>query len=167
MSLKDALKAARKVQKENRELSDKDKWTPTRIRDLIANNDVFVERALCVLLKRQTPVEQRKEHTDITNYMGFTATDAKFGTSLAKQILESAEAETYPPGKRLSHKQRLPARRILVKYAHQLAVYANNKDIVRVQQALGVMNIKDFQKGGTYGKVEQGDKEENNEEKTD
>lgn len=157
MSLKDAVKEGKKLQREHRELSDKDKWTPARIRKLINENDVFVERALCVLLKRQNPMEQQVKHTMVNNHMGFTSSDAKFLTSLADQILEDSR---YPIGKKLSKKQMGFARPMLIKYATQLAVYANHKDVVRVERALGIMNIENFRKGGTYGKVKQAGDEE-------
>ncbi len=158
MSLKDAIQEGKKLQRENRELSDTDKWTPARIRKLIRENDVFVERALCVLLKRQNPMEQQVKHTMINNNMGFTSSDAKFLTGLADQILETSK---YPIGKKLSKKQMPYARSMLMKYSTQLAVYANHKDVVRVERALGIMNIENFRKGGTYGKVEQAGDEEN------
>lgn len=61
-----------------------------------------VERALLVLLDRQTADERSQETTTHRNSRGFTQADARMMTSLAKQVLSSG----YPKGKQLSPRQR-------------------------------------------------------------
>ena len=154
MDLKDVIKNAKKSKIIKQELASS-QWTAAKIRNLINTNDIFIERALRVLLARQTDDEVRAESTNCNNNMGFTAADAKLLTSFAKQIKESTDK--YPVGKRLSRSQFYWARKKLQKYARQLATYANSKEIVRAEQALGVnTNNKDFTKGGTYRKVDYG-----------
>jgi len=157
MSLKDAVKKAKKDKIEKQERAS-EKWTATKIRDLLAKSDVFVERALCVLLARQTDTEVQAETVNQHNNMGFTSTDAKFLTSLAKQIQRNEY--TNIAGKRLSYRQRACARKRLMKYARQLARYANTKEVARAAQVLGVMGHDDFVKGGTYRKVDYGETSE-------
>lgn len=128
-----------------------DKVTPEYVRALIETNSLAVERALLVLLSRQTEGEQQAEATLGNNKMGFTGCDAKILTSFAKQI----KASTYPAGRRLSPKQLALARRKLLKYAKQLATYANNKYAVQVEGALGVQTDNTlFVNGGTFTPVE-------------
>ena len=157
MKLKDAVKKAKAEKKVISERASK-KWTRTKIQDLILTNDIFVERSLCVLLARQTTDEQRYEQTGHNNGMGFTPVDAKFLTSCAKQVVAS---RNYPVGKRLSHKQMHWVRKKIFKYAKQLADYSNNKNMIMAEEAVGVTPTgKDFEKGGTFSKVDHGHKKE-------
>ncbi len=110
MSLKDAVKKAKKQKVIKQELAS-DQWTSAKIRQLIEKSDIFIERALCVLLARQTDTEVQAETVNQNNNMGFTATDAKFLTSLAKQIKANYYAES--EGKRLSRGQFYWARKNL------------------------------------------------------
>jgi len=95
------------------------------IQALLATNDKAVCRALVVLFEHQTDDEQQADDTVYRNKMGFNATDAKFGTSLAKQILEWEKNKKYPNP--LSPNQLGKARQMVKKYAQQLANVANLK----------------------------------------
>jgi hypothetical protein len=94
--------------------------------------DRAVERALLVLLDRQTTDEQRTEQTKHHNLRGFMPFDAKKMTSMAKQVQSSRREK----GQKLSPRQRAwlrsappnsryPSR--IGKYARQLALVANEK----------------------------------------
>ena len=101
------------------------------IQALLARNDNAVYRALEVLLERQTADEQQAGVTNHLNGMGFNATDAKFGTDLANKVIAWNRGEStfpYP----LSVKQLASARKMLRKYAQQLANVANEKTAVAV-----------------------------------
>lgn len=94
------------------------------------SGDIFIERALVALYERQTADEQASGDTSHKNGKGFNCFDAELGSSFAKQIVEQKElvrAYNNPEGKRLSPKQRAVARKMLIKYAGQLAGIANAK----------------------------------------
>jgi hypothetical protein len=101
------------------------------IQVLLAKNDKAVYRALVVLFERQTADEQASENTQLLNGMGFNGRDAGFGTSLAKQVLRWQDGLTnyaHP----LTMPQMNAARKMLRKYAGQLAKVANEKAAVAV-----------------------------------
>lgn len=89
----------------------------------VTKNAAFIERCIVVLYGFQTPTEQDMETTAQHNGEGFNATDAPFLSSLAKQI----ERSNRLPGTRLSPRQLLTGRDRLLKYAGQLARYANRR----------------------------------------
>lgn len=62
-------------------------WDEYSIRQLLNENDRAVEKALIVLFNNQTDYEQVTEATEVHNDRGFTSTDARFFTSLAKQVM--------------------------------------------------------------------------------
>lgn len=131
-------------------MTDK-KWTKEMIKDLIMKNNVMVERSLLILLARQTQDEQAFGEARTPNGMGFSKVHANFLTSLAKQV----ETNRYNKviGSRLSRKQLSYARKYLIKYANQLANYANYQQEIKIQRALGTsdkIDGKTFQKGGTF-----------------
>ena len=125
-------------------------WTPETIAKLIHDSTKMVERSLLVLYSRQTEGEQHAETTCETNHMGFTGADANLLSSFAKQIIKSQRTE----GQRLSPKQLFFARKKLPKYAKQLATYANNKEALEIERALGVASTELFKKGGTFTPLE-------------
>jgi hypothetical protein len=94
-------------------------WDKSKIVELLEKRQDAVERAVKVLFDMQTVDEQVSEHTSQKNGRGFNAYDAKFGSSLVKNTLER--------GYRLSPTQLSCARRMLRKYAGQLAAIANDK----------------------------------------
>jgi hypothetical protein len=101
-------------------------FTKDEIAKLIDTNDQAVYRGLVTIYQRQTADEQNAEDTKHQNGMGFNGRDAKFGTSLAKQVIAFNEGKStyrYP----LSRTQLESGRKLLRKYAGQLAKVANEK----------------------------------------
>ena len=62
-------------------------WTQAKIKTLLEKNDRAVERALVVLYDRQTEDEKRADDTKHHNNRGFTQADARFMSSMARQVL--------------------------------------------------------------------------------
>ena len=83
---------------------------------LIRTSDLMVRRSLVVLYRQQTFEERQDGSTIERNEAGFNAWDAKHGTQLAEMIVNNHK---------LGHEQYTYARRILKKYANQLARLAN------------------------------------------
>jgi len=94
------------------------KWTKDEIRALLMTKDAAVERALVVLFERQTTDEQAAAQTRHLNKRGFNATDAEFGTSLVRSIQKYGH---------LTPRQMTYARRMVRKYAGQIARVANER----------------------------------------
>lgn len=92
--------------------------TKESIRALLLSSDRAVERAVVVLTELQTDDEVQSETTKVQNGQGWNARDAKFGTSLAKSVKDWG---------RLTKGQIVAARRMVLKYAGQLARVANAK----------------------------------------
>lgn len=71
--------------------------TPTKesIKELLAKSDKAVYRALIVLFERQTSDEQASESTTHKNGRGFSAFDAEFLSSLAKQVQSRGTHSNY------------------------------------------------------------------------
>ncbi len=127
-------------------------WTKEKIQKLLTTNNIMVERSLLILYSRQTRDERLTEHTTCKNDMGFNGCDAKLLTSFAKQIKENKYNK--PEGQRLSFKQMIWARRKIQKYSKQLADYANARNEILAQRALGTADKLDgetFRKGGDFG----------------
>jgi hypothetical protein len=102
--------------------------TTESIRVLLANNPKAVYRALVVLYERQTEDEKSDETTKHDNGRGFNYRDAKFGSDLAQKCLRPDPRYPCP----LSVNQLGAARRMLHKYAGQLARIANGQETVEV-----------------------------------
>lgn len=98
-------------------------WTKEEIRDRLEQSNVWLERGIVAIYNKQTSVEQGSEQTIEDNGVGFNGRDANYGSSLARQIQLSQR----PEGERLSMKQREAGRRMMKKYAGQLARIANRK----------------------------------------
>ncbi len=105
------------------------------IRVALERSDKFVERCLVALYARQTNTEQQTESTTDSNGIGFSGVDAKFGSSLAQQIMRNKYGK--PEGERLTFKQVKYARRMALKYTAQLADHADD-----VQKAKAAKPIK-------------------------
>jgi hypothetical protein len=60
-----------------------------QIQKLIDTNDEAVARAVVRIFQRQTAYEQRAEHTQLNNSIGFNAPDAKYLTFAAKFVLRN------------------------------------------------------------------------------
>jgi hypothetical protein len=88
------------------------------IADKLQNDDKWLYRGIVAIYERQTADEQQAETTNHHNAKGFNGTDAKFGTSLAKQILA---------GRTLTVNQAQAARKMMRKYAGQLVKCAKEK----------------------------------------
>ena len=93
-------------------------WTPDKIEQIIELMPKQVEAALVLLYNNQTRDEQEQEITVDKNGIGFNGYDARFGSSLAKQILG---------GKHLTDKQLSCARKMLPKYYGQLCRIINER----------------------------------------
>lgn len=92
--------------------------TKDTILALIDRNDLAVGRALLALFNRQTAEEQGASATVEQNGQGFNGVDASFGSSLAVQFRDKGS---------LSPRQIACGRKMLRKYAGQLAEIANAK----------------------------------------
>jgi hypothetical protein len=86
-------------------------WTPENLKELIKTNDHAVQRAILAIYAGQVEDEKRQATTKYHNGKGFTPADARFLSSLAKQI----EMNSF-----LSPKQIAAARPRLYKYAGQI-----------------------------------------------
>jgi len=104
-------------------------YSKDQILNMIDNRDDAVYRGLVAIYERQTADEQSTESTNHLNGVGFNGRDARFGSSLAKQIIGWNNT---PPARRtyrypLSRTQLEKGRNLLRKYAGQLARIANEK----------------------------------------
>lgn len=88
------------------------------ITNKIDSNLNWLCRGIVAIYEKQTADEQQAETTNKHNNVGFNGTDAKFGSSLAKQIIA---------GRNLSPKQIEGAKRMMKKYAGQLLKIAKEK----------------------------------------
>lgn len=86
-------------------------YTVDYIKQKLATDQKWLERAIVVLFKRQTNDEQRAETTKFTNGVGFTAFDAKRLSYYAKWI---------NAGRNLSGIHLQKARTIVPKYSKQI-----------------------------------------------
>lgn len=99
-------------------------WTKELVRERLLANDENVWRGTVMLYRRQTRAEQAHGQARERNGVGFNKRDARFMTSLAEQIIRNKER-----GYRylLTERQTDYARRIIWKYAGQLARIANGE----------------------------------------
>lgn len=86
-------------------------WTKEKIQDLILTNKLACERALIRIYERQTADEQNCETTTEANSRGFTAFDAEFLTSCAKNCLKCGG---------LTERQHVIVQKKITKYWKQL-----------------------------------------------
>jgi len=105
-------------------------FSKEQIKELLDRNDVAVWRGVVSIYQLQTEDEQQGEQTRWQNGMGFSSYDSKLMSSFAKQII--AWQETDPDQRKfkspLSPKQLPLARRIIKRYAGQLAKIANSRE---------------------------------------
>lgn len=99
-------------------------WNKEKIREALLAKDENVWSATVMLYRKQTASEQEHSESTQRNGVGFNKRDARFMTSLAEQIIRNKQR-----GYRylLSEKQTEYARRIIWKYAGQLAKIANGE----------------------------------------
>jgi hypothetical protein len=95
-------------------------WSSDQIREKLLTNQTWLERAILAIYQYQTETEQRHDTTLLHNDVGFNAVDASSGSYMAKWLKS---------GKHLSGKFLEKARRMMPKYAGQLATIANSKAI--------------------------------------
>lgn len=99
-------------------------WTKELVRERLLAKDENVWAGTVMLYRRQTAAEREHGHSTQKNGVGFNKRDAKFMTSLAEQIISNRNR-----GYRylLTERQTDYARRIIWKYAGQLARIANGE----------------------------------------
>lgn len=95
-----------------------DKTLEKQIREKVASDPAWVERAIVVIYQRQTADEQSARTTVHENKMGFAGPDAGILSDFARRILD---------GRHLSEKQLAVAYKLMPKYAKQLAAAAEAK----------------------------------------
>ena len=96
----------------------KQKWTKEGIRGMLNSNDRWLQRGLLAIYKLQTADERTHRFTKHTNGIGFNKRDAKFLSSLAESLREYG---------RLTPRQTKACRKVMAKYAGQLAKIANGE----------------------------------------
>jgi len=96
------------------------KWNKQNILALLAKDNKAVERGILAIYNKQTEDEQASDATRWLNGVGFSGVDAEFGSSLAKNIQKWGK---------LTDKQLPWARKIIFKYAQQLANIANYNEM--------------------------------------
>ncbi|HCJ37839.1 MAG TPA: hypothetical protein DHV37_05880 [Erysipelotrichaceae bacterium] len=97
-------------------MSTKRVWTEEEIKDLIQSNDEVLYLALKKIYACQTEDEKNSGETKEHNGVGFNSIDAPFMSSLAEFLLKTGF---------LTSKQKMYARKKLVKYNKQLTRLAN------------------------------------------
>jgi len=115
-------------------------WTESEIKALIEKSDVAAQRAVCAIYKRQTVDERASAETRWLNGVGFSASDAKIGSRLARWMLAGTgeftrpvDGQTFRGGLYMS---RLAiCRALALKYAKQLAEIANARETAKAAQA--------------------------------
>jgi len=93
-------------------------YTFAEMRQKIASDPRWCERAILAIYKGQTASEKQSQTTHIDNGIGFNGADATILSSFAEQLLQ---------GKHLSEKQLRIGFKKIVKYAGQLAAIAGIK----------------------------------------
>lgn len=102
---------------------------------LMTDNN-YLEKAILKLYKYQTEYEQQTQDTAMLNGVGFNSIDANFLSSLAEWILDIKnvpvnEKNKYVVRRHLTNKQRLFARKKLIKYARQLVNMYVDAGVIR------------------------------------
>lgn len=91
-------------------------WTRKEICALLVARDDAVERGIVRIYQGQTDDEKSAGSTKHKNNRGFNTTDARYGTYLARWVLD---------GKSLTGKYLSDARGMCLKYSRQLVEIAN------------------------------------------
>lgn len=99
------------------------KWNKWNIRAKLATDFKWCRRALIVLYQRQTADEQSATRTKHDNDRGFNQPDAPLGSRLARKAMTP---QLFEPNEVIA------ARKLLMKYAGQLARIANEKERAKV-----------------------------------
>jgi len=94
-------------------------YTAEYIKIMLATDTKWLYRGIVAIYKKQTDDEQAVQETMESNGVGFNSCDAKRLSQYAQEILHTGK---------LSERNRIVARQIMLKYAGQLARIANNKN---------------------------------------
>lgn len=111
------------------------RWNKWNIRAKLTTDFAWCRRALIVLYQRQTDDEQGASRTRHDNDRGFNQPDARRGSQLARKAMTP---QLFEPG------EVIEAKRMLMKYAGQLARIANAKEeaaaamVARMTPTVGV-----------------------------
>ena len=93
-------------------------WTKEEIKENIVKDDKWMERGLVAIFNKQTADEQSSERTKHHNNVGFNKIDSYIMSSFAKFLITSGF---------LTPKQKVIARKKLLKYSSQLSRIANGE----------------------------------------
>lgn len=99
-------------------MTDQKKWKKEEIQAKLASDDAWLIRGLLAIFKRQTEEEKANDTTKEENGIGFNAFDAPIMSDMAKQ---------YNDWGRLTKRQLVIVRKVMHKYAGQLAKIANGQ----------------------------------------
>jgi hypothetical protein len=88
-----------------------------RIHESLDSDVAAVERAMVLLFRAQTDVEQATEVTTEHNAVGFSANDATVGSRIVKNVILKAADAGVPAGRRLWGASLAISRRIAKRYA--------------------------------------------------
>lgn len=94
-------------------------YTQDEIKQMLITNDRAVERAIVAIWNKQTSIEKSNQVTQEHNGVGYSAFDAGFMSSLAERLTWHQRG--------LTAKQISAARKVIVKYSHQLTLIANKE----------------------------------------
>lgn len=100
-------------------MPSRNRWNKWNIRAKLKTDFKWCRRALVVLYQRQTEDEQHATRTKHDNDRGFNQPDARRGSELARKAMQPVLFEP---------SEVLEARKLLMKYAGQLARIANAKE---------------------------------------
>jgi hypothetical protein len=100
-------------------MATRNRWNKWNIRAKLKTDFKWCRRALIVLYQRQTADEQSATRTKHDNDRGFNQPDARRGSELARKAMTPVLFEPW---------EVIEARKLLMKYAGQLARIANEKE---------------------------------------
>jgi hypothetical protein len=96
-------------------------WTVEEIRAKLEESNRWLQRGLLRIYAEQTLDEQATGITHEANGVGFNGVDSEILSSFAEQL----QKRNWPEGRDLSDKQLTIARKKMLKYSKQLAMFAN------------------------------------------
>lgn len=103
-------------------------WTKDTIQNLLATNDLAVERAVVAIYDRQTADEKRDSDTKHDNFRGFRANHAPTLSYFARIILKGWKEANGKKRVHLNPVKLAKARTFIMQYHRQLAEIANSKE---------------------------------------
>ena len=104
-------------------------WTKDSIQNLLATNNLAVERAVVAIYDRQTQDEKRDSDTKHDNFRGFRANHAPTLSYFARIILKGWKQDGHKNRAHLNPNKLAKARRFMMQYHRQLAEIANGKEV--------------------------------------